>query len=95
MKMAPVLAAAGLADSARSVIRWANETETDDPFVFYYEAKARLNLGERDEALRLLEQFLEVRSDFHPYLAEDWWFRPLFEDPTFQSLLADGTETPG
>jgi TolB-like protein len=95
MKMAAVLAAADLPDSARSVIRWAHEAVTDDPFVLYYEAKARLNLGERDEALRLLERFVEARPGFRLYLAEDWWFWPLFDDPTFQSLVADETTSDG
>ncbi len=89
MKMAAVLAAAGLRDSAESVIRRAHEAGVDDPFVLYYEAKTRLNLGDRQEALRLLGEFLEGRPDFRPYMAEDWWFRPLFDDSAFVALVAE------
>jgi tetratricopeptide (TPR) repeat protein len=87
MKMAIVLAAAGLRDSAESVIRRAHEAGVDDPFVLYYEAKTRLNLDDRQEALRLLGEFLEGRPDFRPYVAEDWWFRPLYDDSTFVALV--------
>ena len=92
MKMAIVLAAAGLRDSAESVIRRAHEAgfdDPDDPFVHYYEAKTRLNLGDRQEALRLLGEFLEGRPDFRPYMAEDWWFRPLYDDSAFVALVAE------
>jgi serine/threonine-protein kinase len=89
MKMATVLAAAGLQDSARSVIRRARAEEVDDPFVQYYEAKAWLSLGERGEAVRLLGIFLAARPDMKPYLRGDWWWRPLDKDSTFQSLIAE------
>jgi TolB-like protein len=87
MKMAAVLAAADLPDSARSLIRRAHEVDVDDPFVGYYEAKARLNLNEREEALRLLGTFLEARLDFKPNLRGDPWWRPLEDDPLYQSLI--------
>ena len=35
---------------------------------------------------------LEARPDFRPYLAEDWWFRPLFDDPIFQALVTGGDD---
>ena len=88
LKMAVVLAATGLSDSARSVIGRAREETTDDPWVHYYEAKARLNLGEQQEAIQLLAQLLDAIPGFRAYLADDWWFDSLHADSTFQALVS-------
>lgn len=88
LKMSAVLARSGLEDSARSVIRRAHEVDTDYPLVDYYEAYARLLLGERAEAIRLLGRFLERVPNMRTFVAEEWWFEPLRDDPEFQSLVA-------
>ncbi len=88
MDVAAVLARANLADSARAVIRHARETAPQaDPRLDQREANARLQLGEPDEALRLLARFLEARPDERPKVAKDWWWRPLRDHPQFRALV--------
>jgi TolB-like protein len=88
MDVAAVLARANLADSARAVIRQARETAPqEDPWLDQREANARLQLGEPDEALRLLACFLAARPDQRAKVAKDWWWRPLRDHPEFQALV--------
>jgi serine/threonine-protein kinase len=88
LKMSIVLVRAGLVDSAHNVMNRARSIETEDPFVFYYEAYARLLLGEQAEALDLLGTFINLRPNMKPYLSQDPWFESLREDPDFQSIVA-------
>ena len=89
MYVAAVLARAGLEDSARAIIEEARIKNTAaDPEVHYYEANVRLRLGEPEEALRLLEAFLEGFPNQKEYLTQDWWWEELWDDPRFQSLVA-------
>lgn len=90
MQVAAVLARAGLADSARTVIHrtLAEAPEDVRRWASYEEAHARLLIGERDEALRALGTFLEDNPDMKAYLAEDPWFEPLRDDPRFRNLTA-------
>lgn len=88
MDVAAVLARAGLRDSARSVIQRARGLDArNDPWVDYTEANAHLHLGEADDALRLLEEFLSARPDRRAYIAKDPWFRVLHDDPRFRALV--------
>ena len=87
LKMSIVLVQAGLVDSAHNLMNRAQSIETEDPFVFYYEAYARLLLGERAEALDLLGTFLELRPNMKAYVSQDPWFESLREDPDFQSIV--------
>jgi len=90
MDVAAVLARGGDPDSARAVIRSARAmAEADDPGLDYREAHARLQLGEQEEAMRLLGRFLAARPDRRAYLAKDWWFRSLRGDSAFQALVAE------
>lgn len=78
MYVAAVLARAGLPDSARTIIEQARTSyKSEDPEIYYYEANARLRLGEPDEALRLLQAFLEKSPTSKEYLAKDWWWEEL------------------
>ncbi len=86
--VADVLARAGLTDSARAVIRQARAAEiSPDPMNDYNEAYARLLLGEKDQALRLLQRYVEASPGRKEALAWDWWFDPLRSDPRFQELV--------
>ncbi len=90
MQVAAVLVRAGLADSARAVIERARAgLEADDPWTGYYEANARLQLGESAEALRLLGVLLEAEPGQKEYMASDWWWESLYDDPRFQDLVAN------
>jgi len=96
MDVAAVLARAGLRDSARSVIDRARGLDArNDPWADYTEANAHLHLGEADDALRLLAEFLSARPDRRAYIAKDPWFRVLHADPRFRALVgADSLSSP-
>jgi TolB-like protein len=89
MQVAAVLVRAELSDSARAIIELARAAMSgSDPEVDYYEANARLRLGETEEALRLLGDFLDALPGEKPYIAEDWWWESLHDDPRFKALVA-------
>jgi eukaryotic-like serine/threonine-protein kinase len=94
MMVGGVLARAGMADSARSVLADARAGPDVDPDqeLLGFEAIMRTLLGDRDEAVRLLRRyvtgnpdhvagFLEVEGELH------WWWRPLRDHPDFRALL--------
>ncbi len=90
MDVAASLARAGLTDSARAVIRRARSLEYGSRSeVDYREAHARLQLGEPDEALRLLRRYLEAEPGWRDYIAEDWWWEPLHGDPRFREMVGE------
>ncbi len=95
MQVAKVLALAGLADSARSVIERVTGGRTPG-WLAYDEAHARLLLGERAKALSFLRLHLEFDPAGAAFLADDWWFRPLWNDPGFREMIrAGGDQDPG
>ncbi|HEV7838914.1 MAG TPA: hypothetical protein VGO75_12665, partial [Gemmatimonadaceae bacterium] len=91
---ASVLARVGLADSARRVLLRARADRTVDPRgeLLGYEAFVRTQLGDKKEAVDLLQQYLtdhpEHRRGFSKVNA--WWWRDLQSDPRFQTLVAPG-----
>jgi TolB-like protein len=88
MYVAAVLARAGQQDSARAIIEEAHTKNTSaDPNIHYYEANARLRLGEPDEALHLLEAFVSEDPNTKEYLAKDWWWEELWDDPRFMEIV--------
>jgi serine/threonine-protein kinase len=91
MMMALVLANAGLKDSADHVAIRARADASIDPNreVLYFEAALRNRLGERDESLRLLEQYLATNPQDRSTLANDqsWWWRGVHDDPRFKQLV--------
>jgi serine/threonine-protein kinase len=92
--VADVLGRAGLADSARRVLVRARADRTIDPRgeLMGYEAFVRTQLGDKKEAVDLLQRYLadhpEHRGGFAKVNA--WWWRDLQNDPRFKTLIASG-----
>jgi predicted Zn-dependent protease len=84
-----VLVRGGHIDSARSVVRRVRARSGEDPWLDYYEANVRLQLGETDRALALLETFVDALPHRREYIARDWWWRPLRAEPRFEALGED------
>ena len=82
---------AGLADSARHVLERSQGDAEIDPQreLLGYVAFVRVMLGDKDEALRLLDQYLVAnpkhREGFRKIV--HWWWRPLQDDPRFKALI--------
>jgi serine/threonine-protein kinase len=93
--VAEVLNRAGLPDSARRVLVRA---KTSDPAIdprgelMGYEAFVRAQLGDKQEAVDLLQKYLtdhpEHRGGFSK--ANPWWWQPIQDDPRFKRLIATG-----
>ena len=84
---AAVLARASLDDSARAVISRASDPA--DATALTYEANARLLLGDREEAIRLLGDYLEMQPQRRGQVATDPWWQALRGDPDFEALLTE------
>lgn len=84
---AAALARTGLADSARAVISRASDPA--DATALNYEANARLLLGDREEALRLLAGYLEMQPQRRGQVATDPWWESLRGDTEFETLLTE------
>jgi TolB-like protein len=97
LQMAAVLANEGMADSALVLLGESGGEGTIDPWVNYYAAKVRLNLGQEEEALQLLRLFLNALPGRRDYIARDWWWQPLREEPGFMALVGGegGSLPPG
>jgi tetratricopeptide (TPR) repeat protein len=89
-----VLGRAGLPDSARKVLVRARADRTIDPRgeLVGYEALVRSHLGDKKEAVDLLQKYLtdhpEHRRGF--IKVTPWWWRELQDDPRFKALIATG-----
>ena len=90
LMVAAVLARSGMADSARGVLRTAGALASD-PYLrmdmSYAEAYVYLLLGDRDEALRLLDSYLHVNPQERGSTAENPWWQSLRADPRFEALV--------
>jgi eukaryotic-like serine/threonine-protein kinase len=89
IRIAPVLGRAGLRDSAEAVIRRARAAAPDDPEMDFYEAEARMLLGDGDAALRLLARDVRANPRFKEYVRVYPVFRPLWSDPRFRALVGE------
>ncbi len=87
--LAQTLARAGMADSARAVLRAVRGAEPP-AHLASHEAKVQLLIGDEGEAIRLLRRYLTYDSDT-TYLAQDWWFEGLRDNTEFRRLV--GLET--
>jgi serine/threonine-protein kinase len=96
MYVAGAIARAGLADSARRVlVRARAKAGSDiDPKhdLSAIEAIVRVRLGDQDEAVRLLKDYLTVNPEHRKGFASRtmWWWRDLQSNPKFKSLIAVG-----
>jgi tetratricopeptide (TPR) repeat protein len=92
--VAAVLTRAGQADSARHLLVQSRGNPEVDPThgLPYYEAFVRTMLGDRDEAIRQLKQWLAAQPERRSELANDyqWWFRDLRGDPRYRELAGAG-----
>jgi TolB-like protein len=91
-----VLGRLGQADSARRVLDAVMDTprEADpDNDLLYYNAYARLTLGDRKTAIELLKTYLTRNPEHREGWGKDsaWWWRELKNDPEFQRLIATGS----
>jgi TolB-like protein/tetratricopeptide (TPR) repeat protein len=93
-KMAAVLARAGLADSARAVLRRARAESPAAALesLLQEEAHARLLLGDRETALDALGSYLDANPDERAYAAVDPWWRDLHGDPRFEAFVERGAD---
>jgi len=89
--VAAVLTRAGLTDSARHVLDRSTGNAEIDPQkeLLGYEAFVRVMLGDKDQALRLLDEYLVAnpkhREGFRKIV--HWWWRPIQDDPRFKALI--------
>ena len=91
MWAAAVVARAGMADSARRVLRAArgsNAIDADGELTVA-EAFVRQLLGDRDEALGLIKVYLSEHPDHRAGIAasRSWVWRDFHKDPRFQDLV--------
>jgi tetratricopeptide (TPR) repeat protein len=86
-----VLARAGLKDSARAVMMRSRADASQDPTreLSQLEAVGRTILGDRDEAVTLLGNWLATNPQQRASLAKDntWWFKDLLTDPRYRALV--------
>ena len=86
-----VLVNAGLKDSAERVAGRSRADASVDPNreLIYFESMLRNRLGDRDESLRLLEQYLAANPQDRMTIANDqsWWWRGVRDDPRFKQLV--------
>ncbi len=87
--VAAAIARAGLADSAVAVSERVRSAASGPlkPWIDYSAANVQLLAGRRDAALALLSDFLEAVPQRKEYIATDWTFEALWEDPRFQALV--------
>jgi len=92
--VAAVLARAGAGDSARRLLaRSRADAEIDrERELVSYQAFVRVLLGDRDEALELLKQYLAANPEHRVGFATGyhWWWRDLRDDPRFRQLVGKG-----
>ncbi len=83
-----------LADSARRVLARARAGADVDPRgeLLGFEAFVRTTLGDRDEAVALLQRYLTAHPEHRGGFARanPWWWRDLQQDPRFRELVAAG-----
>jgi len=88
LQVAAVLAQVGRADSARALIRRTRAHGSASAWGDYYEANARVQLGDTARAIELLGQYLKAYPNQRAYIARDWWWKPLRPDSRFEALVS-------
>ncbi len=86
-----VIAQAGLPDSARAVFERARLDTRTDPSreLLGHEAVFRLQMGDKAEALSLLQTYLTASPEHREgwQWTTHWWWRDLSNDPDFKALI--------
>jgi TolB-like protein len=92
MAVAAALAQAGRADSARAVAERSRGGASIDPArdLVYVEAFVRTVLGDHDEALDLLTEYMAVVGPSSVEVLDHWWFDGLREESRYQTLRGSG-----
>jgi len=89
--VAAVLTRAGLADSARHVLERSRGDADSDPTkeLLGYQAFVRVMLGDREEALRLLDEYFTANPKHREGFRKSvhWWWRPIQNDPRFKAII--------
>ncbi|MBV6523075.1 MAG: Serine/threonine-protein kinase PknD [Gemmatimonadaceae bacterium] len=82
---------AGLPDSARAVMVASRANEQLDPTgeLTVLEANARAQVGDRDDAIRLLTRYLATNPQQRASAQHDetWWLDPIRDDPRYKALV--------
>jgi eukaryotic-like serine/threonine-protein kinase len=95
MIAALALVRANLPDSARAVaVRSRGDSEIDPTSeLTYLEMLVRAQLGDRDDAYRLLTTYLVSNPQYRATLANEptWWLKDLQNDPRYKSLQVAGS----
>jgi serine/threonine-protein kinase len=91
MLVALALVRAGLPDSARALAARSRGDGTIDPTqdLAYYQAIVRAQLGEKDEAFRLLSTYVAANPQMRAGMSKDqtWYFSDLRSDPRFATMF--------
>jgi hypothetical protein len=91
MLVSLALVRAGLADSARAVAERSRGNATVDPThdLAYYESIVRAQLGDKDEAFRLLGTYVASNPQMRAGLVKDqtWELAPLRNDPRYANIV--------
>ncbi len=96
MLVALALVRAGLPDSARSVaLRSRGNTELDPTHdLAYYEAIVRAQMGDKDEAFKLLGTYVASNPQMRTGLVKDqtWPLEPLRSDPRYSMIVGTANQ---
>ena len=91
MMVALALVQADLPDSARAVALRSRGNATIDPThdLMYYEVIVRAQLGDKDEAFKLLTTYLASNPQMRNGLVKDetWYLESLRKDPRYATIV--------
>jgi hypothetical protein len=89
-----VIGKAGLVDSARRVLTASHADRELDPRgeLMGFEAFARTQIGDKDEAFAILERYLTANPEHRPGFGKlnSWWWDPLRNDRRYQRIVGSG-----
>lgn len=83
------LAEDGQVERAREWAERALDADRDEPAIMYNVACAYILLGDKDEALNLLDRAVKQGYGHRAWLAHDPDLAAVRDDPRFQKLLAE------
>jgi serine/threonine-protein kinase len=85
--LAYAYAIAGNRDEPERVLVWLEEQGRKGYVSPFLQATIHMGLGDKDQAITLLEKGYEVRATEMVYLKTESFFEPLRSNPRFQALL--------